>query len=192
MVLDNPHRASLSGNASALRNLELVVIATIVIILVAITIQYATRLMARAERESMRATVNNLKSGIMLSAMHHLVRGDVARLAALANENPMRSANRRPAKDLGEVPDGEAQQLAGGSWYFDPGARLLGYRVKHEWYFSSQLPGPKSARFRVALRFVDGDHDGRLNSVNDTFTGITIEPVEPYEWRFDGEPSVQR
>ena len=168
------------------RKSELATVAIVILISTAVAIHHMTRLMASAERQSMAATVNHIKSGLMLEAVHRLVRGDLDALAALAGENPMGSTLRRVGNYLGEMSDAQAQSVDGGFWYFDTGISLLGYRVNHVEYFRTALPGVKRALFRVELLYVDVDGDGQFTSSKDTFNGITIKPVQHYAWDFTG------
>ena len=73
--------------------------------------------------------------------------------------------------------------VAPGSWYFDTNARHLVYVVRFPEQFSSALPGPARARWRVEPDYDDRDGNGRFEPGRDSARGLRLVAVEPYQWR---------
>lgn len=162
---------------------ELFLCVALIAVLAGTGIRHMTRLMADAEQASMIATLSNVRRALMLEALAHLVHGDLEAVAGLRDANPMQVLDHLPPNYAGVHDDGDAAGVPGGSWYFDPALPALVYRAAHAQRFESALAGPPRARFRVRLAFDDADGDGRFEPRTDSFTGIGLEPLEPWRWR---------
>ncbi len=166
-----------------LRPLELVLVAILALLMLVVASRLMTPLFALAERESMRAAEQQMRSGLMLAAVVALTRGEYRLLGALEQTNPVESSAVPVARYAGEYADDEAAQVPPAHWYWDPRARVLGYRVDAVDAFEGGADAPPRARFRVRLRYQDSDADGRFSPGTDTFTGIDLVPLEAWRWR---------
>ncbi len=175
--------------------MELGIITTIVLLLMVVGIHKMRTLMARAEQSSMETTLFNLRSALSATALSRLIHGDYPGIGALELSNPfaikvrrsgqvdsMISPLQRTVNYLGVLPKADPENIAGGSWYFDPREASLVYRVNHDGYFRSELPGPKRARFQVHLNYTDVNDNGRYDPGRDSFSAIHLRPREPYQW----------
>ena len=169
--------------ARGLRPFELTLAALLALALLVAAVRTMTPLFAFAERESMRAALNEMRSGLMLAALVALTRGDHEALAALGHANPATLTPAGPTRYAGEHRDVDASRVSGAYWYFDPEQHLLGYRVDATEVFEGGAEAPTRARFRVGLRYQDSDGDGRYTPGVDTFTGVALDPLEPWRWR---------
>ena len=153
----------------------------------AVFLHRANRLLVEVERVSMLTTLSSLQSALTLQAAVHLVRKDPHALVFMEGSNPFAGARDQgeevraktepgvvsaaapvlalepPKKYLGALERPDPQRIPGGSWYFDKGARVLVYRVRHEAHFESALPGPKRARFAVRLVYQDANSNHRFD-----------------------------
>lgn len=169
--------------ARQLRPLELALVVLVMLTLLIVAIRSMTPVFALAERESMRAGLYEMRRGLMLAAVVALARGDQQTLAELEHANPVELSPVRPARYAGEYADDDVLRVYRSHWYFDPRGHVLGYRVAADEAFEGGADAPPRARFRVGLRYVDSDADGRFTPGVDTFTGIDLEALEAWRWR---------
>lgn len=174
------------GLRRELSRVELVISLTVILILVGVAIHKMLDVFAAAEEANMTATLNRVRSAVMLAALTRLVRGDAPGIAALVQANPMDLMQRPPRNYIGERQAADPKQIPGGVWYFDRRARQLVYRVDHAGRFHTLLPGPRRARFRVHLRYTDANRNGFFDPGVDAFEGIDVVPRESYRWGSDG------
>ena len=167
----------------SLRPLELALVTVLSLLLLVTAIRAISPVFEVAEREAMRGSLAEMRRGLMLAAVVHLARRDYSALAALEAANPAESSPVRLARYAGEHEDRAGLDVPGGYWYFDPGHRVLGYRVAATGAFEGGAADPPRARFRVRLRYRDSDGDGRFTPAVDTFTGIELDTLEAWRWR---------
>lgn len=160
--------------------LELVIVIIIVSILFVIAANRLLVLQATAERAAMMNVLGTLRSAIGMDIAQHVLRQDVDGLVALRGRNPMDWLAQTPHNYAGEASDPVTVQA--GSWYFDPTERALVYRVEHAEHFSTSLPGPARARFRIELAYDDNNANGRYDAGRDTVYGLRLAEMEPYRW----------
>ena len=164
-----------------LTRFELALSVALVMTLVWVFIGRARALMAVAEQHAFVASVSGVRTGLAVTALGALARGDLDMIGSLADTNPLGVVVARPPNFVGERRDAEAEQVPGAAWYYDPDARLLVYRVEHAERFHSALGGAPRARFRVALRYLERSGDSRFGR-GDLFQGIDLQAVESYRW----------
>ncbi len=160
--------------------LELVVVVIIIGILFVIAANKLLALQATAERAAMMNVLGTLRSAIGMDIADHIVRQDIDGLVAQRGGNPMDWLAQTPHNYAGESTDPAKMQA--GLWYFDPQKRALVYRVEHAEHFSTSLPGPARARFRIELAYDDNNANGRYDAGRDTVYGLRLAEMEPYRW----------
>jgi general secretion pathway protein G len=119
-------------------------------LVVAITALLSTILLHRldayrraAEETAARQTVAALRTALQVEVARALAQGQVDRLAALAQQNPMRLLARPPADYLGEFALSGQGNVARHGWVFDPRDKTLIYlRTERESFAAgkSKLP----------------------------------------------------
>lgn len=165
------------------RRLEWVLALALVLALAAVALQRLLILTVEAERLAVELTLGNVRSTLRLQLAEHLIGGSTAELAQAAGRNPVGWVIDAPRGYIGIWDDAQAEQVAPGSWYFDPGMGALVYRVVNADYLDTDLPGAPRLRWRVEPSFEDADGDGRYTPGTDRLWGLELRPLEPYVWR---------
>ena len=104
--------------------------------------------LAEAEATSVRVTLNNLRSQLVIEQSTAAVKQQQGRLAALEGRNPFELAETQPGSYSGEC-HAEAAEQSRGSWCYDPEEKAIYYRPR----FDAALPGRRGP---------DGRHGWRL------------------------------
>ena len=188
----------------------------IIAVVCAVFLHRANNLQVEVERVGMLTTLSSLQSSLTLQAAVHLVQQDPRALLLMEGSNPFTgtrqdSHNRpgttkddtttpgspvlaleQPSNYLGALERPDPWRIPGGSWYFDETERVLVYRVRHEEYFETTLPGPKRARFAVRLVFDDENANHRFDPGIDAVQALKLQAVEPFRWLDDGSAAVGR
>lgn len=164
--------------------LELLIVIVIISVLSLVAVDRLLRLRFEAERVMVESMLSGLRSALYIEFAGAAVRG---RSDAMAQEitggNPMKLLSERPDTYAGEYAAADPGSVAPGTWYFDTRERHLVYVVRFPEQFSSALPGPARARWRVLPDYDDRDGNGRFEPGRDSARGLRLVPVEPYAWR---------
>lgn len=164
--------------------LELVIVIIIISLLTVVAIDRLLRLRFEAERVMVDSMLSGLRSALYIEFAGAAVRGRAdAVAAAAAGSNPMKLLAERPDTYAGEYAAADPAAVAPGSWYFDTRDRTLVYVVRFPEQFSSPLPGPARARWRVEPDYDDVDGNGRFDPGRDSARGLRLVWVEPYSWK---------
>ena len=133
-------------------------------IVAAITAALSTVLLHRldgyrraAEEAAARQTVAALRTALQVEVTRALAQGRTDRLAALAQQNPMRLLARPPADYLGEFALSGQGNVARRGWVFDPRDKTLVYlRPERESFAAGKSKLPM---FKVELTRVSAQSD---------------------------------
>ncbi len=132
---------------------ELVVVIAVVGVLAAI---YFDRLLAyqeRAEKSAMEQVASAVASALYLRVSAYIVRGRMAELPQLVQQNPMDWLAEKPASYIGVyygAPDGES---AAGAWYFDAVEKSLVYVPKRTRFFEPADANRHEIRFKAYVDY---------------------------------------
>ena len=164
--------------------LELLIVIVIVSVLGLVAIDRLLRLRFEAERVMVDSMLSGLRSALYIEFAGAAARGrsDAMALEAIG-ANPMKLLGERPDTYAGEYAAADPGSVAPGSWYFDTKERHLVYVVRFPEQFTSALPGPARARWRVEPDYDDRDGNGRFEPGRDSARGLRLVAVEPYRWR---------
>ena len=161
--------------------IELVIVVTLIVVLMALFFNRALFYMEQAEKTAMEQVVGSIQSALTLQYGQILTRGKSSDVAALAQDNPMNWLQKKPRNYSGEFYDLTPLAVESGNWVFDLKSRELVYVVRTANYFKPGKDGKKWIRFHVAV-----NHEkSRLPSLQNAppeLTGIVFEPIEPYSW----------
>ena len=161
--------------------IELVIVVTLVVVLMALFFNRALFYVEQAEKTAMEQVAGAIQSALTLQYGQILTRGKPSDVAALAQDNPMNWLQKKPRNYSGEFYDLTPLAVESGNWVFDLKSRELVYVVRTANYFKPGKDGKKWIRFHVAV-----NHEkSRLPSLQNAppeLTGIVFEPIEPYSW----------
>ena len=88
---------------------------------------------------------------------------------------------------LGEFNSTEAPREKG-VWYFDLEQKTLNYRVRFVDHFHSDNPAhPNLARYQLHISYHDNNGNGQIDPKQDSITGISIEPMDNYQWSVEAQ-----
>jgi prepilin-type N-terminal cleavage/methylation domain-containing protein len=162
--------------------IELVVVVIAVGILAGAALERLLPLIGRAQRVAFLQVRSELQSALFLQAAEHVVRGESARIAELADANPMTLLLQPPANYLGAIAWSDPDEIPAHSWYYDTQRSRLVYRVGKHTRFKP-LEGPAN-RIELLVRFVydDRNDDGAYQAAGDSFAGLRLESAFRYEW----------
>lgn len=119
----------------------------------------------------------------------------VAMLAGEAEFRPERLIGANPVGTVIDSLEGYAgvqdpvdwAGVAPGQWVFVPSARALVYRVVHERFFESPLPGVPRVRYQLVPRFADANGNGEYDAGSERLYGVELAPKEPFSWKINGQ-----
>jgi general secretion pathway protein G len=139
-------------------------------LVVAITALLSTMLLHRldsyrraAEETAARQTVAALRTALQVEVTRALAQGQADRLAALAQQNPMRLLARPPADYLGEFALSGQGNVARHGWVFDPRDKTLVYlRTERESFAAGKSKLPM---FKVEWTRVPAQADNTMMSL---------------------------
>lgn len=162
--------------------LELAVAVCAIAVLAGLALERLLPLVGRAERAAYLGVRRDLQSSLLLEAAERITRGESHTLPELAAANPMALLLAPPANYVGASGTTEHGAVPRASWYFDAGARVLGYRVGRHTRFRAGEGPADLIELRVAFVYQDRDGDGQFDAAGDRFDGLRLEPLHAYEW----------
>jgi hypothetical protein len=159
-----------------LRLFEWGVLTCVILILMGLFLRKVRHLQAEAERLTVQAAVDNMRTAVFLAAVMHRD-GDSVRPAARPGGNPATlfeaETGQALAGYLGELESPDPGEIAPGSWYFDRSRGALVYRLRSTMGFLGPLSRP--ARIRFCIRETGAGGAGG--------SPLRLESCEPYRWR---------
>jgi general secretion pathway protein G len=167
--------------------IELAVVLCLVAGIGAFMVGRVQALQASAERAKMDHVIAALRSAAALEFASYVIRGKKEQTTNLEGTNPMERLAEKPANYLGEFEAPEPSKMRPGYWYFDKSRELLVYRVRHDGWFETGLPGPPRARFKLELLYADAKWSRPSESAKVELQGLIVAPAEPYRWRQPGK-----
>lgn len=167
------------------RLLEGLVMAAVILLLIALTVEYVFALRARAERTAVEQTVAGLNAALQLAMSRAVIAGRWDAVAALDGANPMDLAGARPEAGAPPwEPTAPPRSYRGllpasgvaepGQWYFDPMQRELVYRPRF-----AEAGEAAERRFASELLYEDRDGDGRFRHGRDLLSGVRVIETQP-------------
>ncbi|GMR20970.1 MAG: hypothetical protein BMS9Abin36_1568 [Gammaproteobacteria bacterium] len=158
--------------------LELIVVISITAVLAGILLSRIPQWQAQAEKAAMNSVVGALRSALGIKVAAYVAKNNVDAIYSLSGGNPMEYLAETPINYLGVI-SGAGETLAG-SWYFDPAAHTIVYRVRNEAFFSGGMAEPGRARFRIDLVFANAVTKRKQRRHQPS--GVRLAAVERYEW----------
>lgn len=163
--------------------LETLLVLGLIAVLVLVALDRFVSLRVEAERTAMEGVVQALRAALLERALHSRASGDRGPAPDPLGSNPMLWLGRPPLNYLGELAGPDPATIPGGQWYFDTRSRWLVYRVEHEAYFDTALPGAARIRFKLGVVNADIKQDGGLLPNTDEGQGLSIEALDHFVWR---------
>lgn len=161
--------------------IELVVAVCIVAITAAVLLGKLRFYQEAAEKAAMQQTVSAIQSALTFRVAEMILRSELDQADGLARENPMAWLARQPPNYAGERVNPMPDEVAPGSWYFDPSDRTLVYVPNLGAHFKPGNDGRKRARYRVNVVYNRPQAEGAPPTPRD-IGGVVIVPVEPVRW----------
>jgi hypothetical protein len=172
-----------SGQGS--NHLRLAILATLIIIFIALATNMIWKLRIAAERAGVIHTVGSLQSAVGIKLSERIIREGIGALAILHQSNPMQLWNPPPSNYRGAFSRNEAP-LEQGVWYFNTDDKLLIYRVRFTDYFISANPQyPDLARYQLQVNYRDINNNQQFDPDIDDANGLFLQPVDNYTWLHD-------
>ena len=162
---------------------ETLLVLCVLAALVLVALERFVFVRVEAERVAVESVVKTLQAAALERDLQNSIDGYHRNVFDLPGSNPMILLPRPPLNYLGELAGPDPATIAGGQWYFDTRSRQLVYRVEHEAYFDTALPGAPVILFKVGVKAADIRHDGDLPPTRDEAHGLTIEALNHYSWR---------
>jgi prepilin-type N-terminal cleavage/methylation domain-containing protein len=159
---------------------ELLVVVSLVAILASMLFSRVLFYQEMAEKAAMQQVVGALQGALVLQYGHRLTLGMDGELNNISAENPMNWLAQQPINYLGEFNAIKPDAIEPGNWAFERTTHELIYIPDHAEYFEPAKDGVKWIRFRTRFAYeaAPGNKSKRVKEL----TGVTIAPVEPYQW----------
>ena len=157
---------------------ELVVVILLIGVFMTIAIDNLLRLQIDAARVSVQHVIGSLNSAVNLEAADRILKQGLGSIKSLENSNPMDYLSELPFNYIGVRSDLAAATSANASWYFDPDAKILVYKVRNRKYFNSELDGTPRIRFKVALVYRNNIANGPISAIQ----GVHLKSLDNYSW----------
>lgn len=177
----NPIAAYRSAKGFTL--IELVIVITIVVILIAVSLNRLGNYQEQAEKAAMVEVTGTIQSALLMQFGRMVVRGQEATIGTLESDNPMTWLARMPANYAGEFFDPKPGAVPVGNWAFDSKSHELIYVPQRTDAFVPGKDGEKWIRYRVRLLYdplLAGS--GGAEGPGKILAGALFEPVTPYRW----------
>ncbi len=163
--------------------LELVVVACVLSVLLAVFLNRLTFYQEAAERAQFESTLQAYKTALQIRLAELILERREAEARTLEIGNPTGLMSEKPANYGGDYPDAPQP----GVWYFDPGAHELVYVVNTGDRLSlagangpTGANGLKQLRFKVRVIYQPVDAPG---GKVDGIGGIALLPGRVYRWQ---------
>jgi prepilin-type N-terminal cleavage/methylation domain-containing protein len=178
-----PRPLSSSTRQRGFSLLEMIIVVIAIALLFTVAVNRLLQHRLEAEIVSIEMMLGTLRSAMSIEIARRITRGDVTVLEEASGANPMNYLAETPYNYIGELDNPDPASIEPRQWYFDTSSGLLVYRVLHENYFDSPLPGPARARFRVRLVYLDRNDNGDFEANIDQIQGLRLVANEPYRWK---------
>ena len=163
--------------------IELVIVITIVVILIAVSLERLGGYQEQAEKTAMVEVAGTIQSALLMQFGQMVVRGQEAKIGTLESDNPMQWLARMPANYAGELTDPEFGAVPAGNWAFDLKSHELIYVPQRTDAFVPGQDGKKWVRYRVRLLYAPLlAGPGGSGGSGKVLAGALFEPVTPYRW----------
>lgn len=161
--------------------LEMVIVIILISVLGLIILDRVWKYRVYAEEAVVTATVGNIRSALGLEVARLAVRGNIKKIARLANTNPMELMAQKPESYIGELSNSTSIKQTG-VWYFDKKDRTLNYIVSYKEHFQSSVKGTARTRHKLELVYTDNNNNKRFDKGTDYINGLDLVAMEPYKW----------
>ena len=176
MLRSTRNSAPLVRERAGFTLIELIVVICVISVLASVALQRLTVYQELAERAMMELTLRNIKTGLQIRLAELIIANRQSEAAQLERGNPIQWLAEKPANFGGDYrAPGER-----GNWYYDTDRGDLVYVVNNGAFLETRAAnGVKELRFRTRLLKGVVNFGG---TTTETVTGITLEPVYPYQW----------
>lgn len=140
-----PRRADLRPRGFTL--LELIIVIILVALLFLTAYNRLMPLRGDAEAAHVTTVIGNLRSALGLAASERVMTDGVGALEELAGIDPVTLLQQVPDNYIGTA----GASIPPGSWYFEPDARELRYRVRYPRYLEGAPNAPVDLAWRVRV-----------------------------------------
>lgn len=162
--------------------IELLVVIIIISTLGAVLLDRVLFYQEAAEKAAMEQLAGTLRSALHLQIADRLLKGKMADIAALGQDNPMDWLAEPPANYLGERFGSQADAVPKGNWYFDLKDKELVYMVARGNHFAPDKQGLKVVRYQVRLVSGRTTQANRNSADKIEVNGVILALAEPYRW----------
>jgi len=159
---------------------ELLVVICIVGILASLLFTRVLFYQEMAEKAAMQQVVGAMQSALVIQYGHRMTQAMGPEINKIIYENPLDWLSQKPENYSGELSAIKPEAIKPGNWAFDRKFHELIYVPDHAEYFMPATDGYKWIRFRT--RFAYEATGGNKSKASRQLTGITLLPVEPYQW----------
>lgn len=161
--------------------LELVVVAVVIGVLVAVFLDRVLFYQEQVEKVVMETTVRNIRSGLRLRLADMVIHNRRSEILLLAGENPINWLATKPGNYLGEYDGSKPEEIQASGWYFDAKDKTLVYLPDMAEHFQPDPAGRKRVRYRVAPVY-ERDKENGVAADNKIVEDVELELREPYRW----------
>ena len=175
------HYKPYKNNKNGFTLLEMVIVVVLIGLLAIVILSRVWKYRVYAEEAVVTATVGNIRSALGLEVARLAVRGQVGKIAALENTNPMDLMAQKPENYLGEITSANKINHKG-VWYFDKNDHTLNYIVNYTEHFQSNVKGVARTRHQLKMVYTDNNKNNRFDKGIDDINGLDLVALEPYHW----------
>jgi prepilin-type N-terminal cleavage/methylation domain-containing protein len=160
--------------------IEMVIVISLVGVLASMLFSRILFYQEMAEKAAMQQVVSALKSALVLEYGHRMTLSMGSEINDISTENPMDWLSQKPVNYAGAFNSIKSDTIEAGNWAFDLNTHELIYLPRHVEYFAPAKDGVKWVRFRTRSAYESGL--GSQGKRVMELTGVTIAPVEPFQW----------
>jgi prepilin-type N-terminal cleavage/methylation domain-containing protein len=166
--------------------IELVSVIAIVAILATVLLSRVLIYQEQAEKVAMEQLVGTVRSALHLQIASLLLKGNVADMEHLVDQNPMNWLADKPTNYVGEYYLPQQGLIAPGHWYFDMHDKTLIYLANNQAHLQTAPGELNKIRFQVK-RITSPSNNSKTsasveNSNGGSLEGMVLEPAKPYSW----------
>lgn len=175
------------ARASRLRGftyLELVIVIALISTLAYFAMDRLLRLQVTAEKAGVEQMVGTIQSALALQIAKHIARDRIEDLQSLAGSNPMRLLAQPPESFRIVAGEDGAAAVRPGTWYFDNGSGVLGYRVLNREYFHSAGRLSDHIKFKLLAVYDDNNSNDRRDP-GEALQGLRLARLHAYRWSIE-------